>query len=80
MSIPVALTLNQPVFGVNNVKWNRRISPVRYEEAKAAFLSATEDVAMNAITYYFNLLMADEDVATARMGHKTKRAKCVMSI
>jgi len=66
MSIPVALTLNQPVFGVNNVKWNRRISPVRYEEAKAAFLSATEDVAMNAITYYFNLLMADEDVATAR--------------
>ena len=38
MSVPVALTLNQPIFGVNNIKWNRRIEPVRYAEAKAAFL------------------------------------------
>lgn len=65
MSIPIALTLNQPIFGVNTVKWDRKISPVRFDEAKAAFLSATEDVAMTAITYYFNLLMAREDVATA---------------
>ncbi|MDE7109270.1 MAG: TolC family protein, partial [Muribaculaceae bacterium] len=45
MSIPVAVTLTQPVFGVNHIKWDRRIEPVRYEEAKAEFLSATEDVA-----------------------------------
>ena len=37
MSVPVALTLEQPVFGVNTIKWNRRIEPVRYAEAKAAF-------------------------------------------
>ncbi|MDE5983466.1 MAG: TolC family protein, partial [Duncaniella sp.] len=30
MSLPVALKLNQPIFGVNNIKWNRRIEPVRY--------------------------------------------------
>lgn len=66
MSVPVALTLNQPVFGVNTVKWNRRIEPVRYEEAKASFLSASENVAMNAISYYFNLLMARENVEIAR--------------
>lgn len=45
MSIPVALTLNQPIFGVNTLKWNNRIEPVKYSEAKAAFLSATEQVA-----------------------------------
>lgn len=66
MSIPVALTLEQPVFGVNNVKWNRRIEPVRYREAKAEFLSATEEVAMSAITYYFQLLMASENLGIAR--------------
>lgn len=65
MSIPVALTLNQPIFGVNNVKWNRRIEPVRYREAKANFLSATETVAMTCIDYFFNLLMAREKVAVA---------------
>ena len=41
MSIPVAITLEQPLFGTNDMKWERRIEPVRYTEAKAAFLSAT---------------------------------------
>jgi len=66
MSIPVALTLNQPIFGVNNMRWKRRIEPERYAEAKAAFLSATEDVAMTAISHYFSLLMARENLAIAR--------------
>ena len=74
MSIPVALTLNQPIFGVNKVKWDRRIEPVRYSEAKAAFLSATEQVAMTAINDYFNLLMAQENLSIARqnLGNATK--------
>ena len=66
MSTPIALTLNQPLFGVNNAKWNRRIEPVRYAEAKAEFLSATEQVTMNAINYFFNLLLAKENVSIAR--------------
>lgn len=61
MSIPVAITLTQPIFGVNTLKWDRRIEPVRYAEAKARFLSATEDVARQAISLYFSLLMAREN-------------------
>lgn len=66
MSIPVAITLSQPIFGVNTVKWDRKIEPVRYSEAKAQFLSATEDVARVAINYYFALLMAQENFLIAR--------------
>ena len=66
MSVPISLELNQPVFGVNNIKWNRRIEPVRYAEAKAKFISATEEVTMTTITYFFNLLLAKENLATAR--------------
>lgn len=65
MSLPVAVTLTQPIFGVNNLKWNRKIEPVRYQEAKAAFLSASEDVATSAIQYYFSLLMAKENYQIA---------------
>ena len=65
MSVPVSLELTQPVFGVNNLKWNRRIEPVRYAEAKAAFISATEEVTMKTITYFFQLLLAKEALATA---------------
>lgn len=66
MSIPVALSFTQPLFGVNTMKWDRRIEPVRYAEAKAAFLSATEDVARLTVDYYFTLLMSRENAAIAR--------------
>ena len=66
MSVPVGLELTQPIFGVNNLKWNRRIEPVRYAEAKAEFISATEEVTMTTITYFFNLLLAKETLGTAR--------------
>ena len=66
MSVPIALTLNQPIFGVNNIKWDRRIEPVRYAEAKASFLSATENVTRTTINYFFNLLLAKENVNIAR--------------
>ena len=66
MSVPVALTFSQPVFGVNSVKWNRRIEPVRYAEAQANFLSATEQVTINAISHFFGLLLAQENVNIAR--------------
>lgn len=70
MSIPVAITLTQPVFGVNDMKWQRRIEPVRYAEAKAAFVSATEEVALSAISYYFQLLMAHENLKIARSNYE----------
>ena len=66
MSVPINLELTQPIFGVNKLKWNRRIEPVRYEEAKAAFISATEEVTRKTITYFFQLLLAKETLATAR--------------
>ena len=66
MSVPVALTLNQPIFGVNTFKWNRRIEPVRYAEAKANFLSETEEVTMTTINYFFTLLLAKENVGIAK--------------
>lgn len=70
MSVPVTLKLTQPIFGVNNIKWDRRIKPVRYAEAKAAFITATEEVTMRAITYYFNLLLVRENLSTARQNRK----------
>lgn len=66
MSIPVAISLSQPLFGVNTMKWDRKIEPVRYSEAKAAFLSATEDIARLTVDYYFTLLMSRENVDIAR--------------
>ena len=66
MSIPVGLTLTQPIFGVNDQKWERRIEPVRYQEAKAAYIESVEHVTISTIGYFFNLLLADENLRIAR--------------
>ena len=71
MSLPVAITLSQPLFGTNHLKWNRRIEPLRYREAQARFLSETEQVAMQAISLYFGLLLAGEQVNIARQNLQT---------
>ncbi|MDE6018450.1 MAG: TolC family protein [Muribaculaceae bacterium] len=73
MSVPVALTLNQPIFGVNHVKWNRRIEPIRYEEAKAQFFSSSEQVALSAVGYFFDLLMAKENLGIARQNYANSK-------
>ena len=71
MSMPIAVTLSQPLFGVNHLKWNRRIEPLRYREAQARFLTATEQVAMEAISLFFNLLIAGEQVGIAEQNLQT---------
>lgn len=65
MTIPVALTLTQPILGVNTMRWNSRIEPVKFAEAKAAFLSATEDVALATVNYFFTLIMSRENLSIA---------------
>ena len=71
MSLPVAVTLSQPLFSVNHLKWNRRIEPLRYREAQARFLTETEQVAMQAISLYFGLLLAGEQVNIAKQNLQT---------
>jgi outer membrane protein TolC len=56
-SLPARLTIEQPVFGFNRVKWLQRIEPVKYLEAQQKLLSDHEEIALTAIEYYFNLLL-----------------------
>jgi len=55
---PVAITLTQPIFGFNQIKWSQKIEPVKYKEAKAQLISQLEAVTITAINYYFNLLLS----------------------
>ena len=70
LSLPIGLTLSQPIFGVNTQKWNRRIEPVRYREAKAAYIEQVETVTLTAIQYYFNLLLARSNLNIAEQNLK----------
>lgn len=56
-SIPARISLEQPIFGFNRVKWLQRIEPVKHMEAKKKLVSGNEEVALTTIEYYFNLLL-----------------------
>jgi len=65
MSNPLSITYSQSIFGVNQFKWDKKIEPKRYEEAKKRYLKSMEDVSLTAIRYFFNLAEAQQRVANA---------------
>ena len=65
MLMPVAVTLTQPIFGFNSMKWSQKIEPVKYKEAKAELIADLENVTITAINYYFNLLLGQMNLNIA---------------
>ena len=56
MAVPTRVSLEQPLFGFNRVRWLQRIEPIRYREARKRLISSREEIALIVIEYYFNLL------------------------
>lgn len=61
---PVTIGYRQSIFGYNNLKWDRRIEPIRYREAKKMYVETLELVAARATQKFFAL-------ATAQSNHET---------
>lgn len=61
------LTYRQPIFQYNAFKWERRIEPMKYEEAKKQYLENMEQVAITTTNYFFNLLLAQIEERIARV-------------
>ena len=61
---PVSIGYRQSLFGYNSLKWNRRIEPLRYKEAKKTYIETLELVAARATQKFFAL-------ATAQSNHET---------
>ncbi len=52
------IRLNQPLFGFNNLKWDRRTEPLRYEESKREFVEEQEFISRTAVDRFFSFLDA----------------------
>lgn len=70
MAIPGSITLQQPIFGFNRVKWLQKIEPVKYQGAKQQLVADMEDVSNTAIQYYFNLLLGQINMEIAQQNLK----------
>jgi outer membrane protein len=62
LTTPVVIGFNQPLFQFNNLKWDRKIEPLRYDEANKVFGEEMEEIAFNSTRLFFDVLISQLNV------------------
>jgi outer membrane protein len=57
-SVPFGIGYSQPLFSFNNLKWEQKIQPLKYNESRQAFIESMEEIAIKANGYFFDLLLS----------------------
>lgn len=57
-SQPLRLNYTQPLRAFNSLKWRKRSEPMKYEQAKRTYLESMEEVTINVVDLFFNVLAA----------------------
>lgn len=68
-STPFSITYSQPVLFYNEFKWQKKIEPLKYEEAKREYISSLEDVSLKAVGYFFDLALAQQNLQVAEINY-----------
>lgn len=64
--IPFAIGIVQPLSQFNQWKWDKQTEPLQYNESQQQYLENLEQAALDATTYYFNLLIAQVNLQIAQ--------------
>ena len=62
---PIRIGYNQPLFGYNQFRWDKKIEPIKYEAAKRNLLFDMESISENVTELFFALVMAQTNYKTA---------------
>src|SRR3954471_11687284 len=57
-TVPFGIGYSQPIFQFNNLSWDKKVEPLKYNESKQAFVESMEQIAITASGYFFDLLLA----------------------
>jgi outer membrane protein TolC len=67
LSTPVSIGFTQPINGYNPLRWEKKIEPLKYEEAKKTYIDDMESVAIRAVNDFFDLALAQSNVEIANI-------------
>jgi outer membrane protein TolC len=65
-SVPIRIGYSQSLFGFNNLKWEKRVEPLKFERAKQQFLYDREAISEVTISYFFELATAQMEYEMAQ--------------
>jgi Outer membrane protein len=69
LTTPVMIGFKQPISGYNSLRWQRKIEPLKYEEAKRRYLQDMENVSIKAVNLFFSLLIAQQELEVAQINY-----------
>jgi outer membrane protein TolC len=58
-SVPVSIGFTQTLNGYNQFRWESRIEPLKFEQAKLEYLQSLENLSMTATNHFFNVATAE---------------------
>lgn len=58
ITVPTSIRLIQPILRFNELRWQKKTEPLRYEAAKKTFISSIEEVHRMAVMNFFSLALA----------------------
>ncbi|MCT4645551.1 MAG: TolC family protein [Carboxylicivirga sp.] len=64
-TVPISIRLSQPLTGYNEFKWQSKLKPLEFEQAKKSFLSDVEAISEQAVRVFFNSVGAEIDLKIA---------------
>ena len=65
-STPISFGFSQPLFGINQLKWTKRIEPLKYQEAERGFAEQMENVAYQSAQLFFDVFIAQLNLEAAK--------------
>ena len=65
-STPISFGFSQPLFGINQLKWTKKLAPLQYQEAERSFAEEMEDVAFQASQLFFDVLISQLNLRAAK--------------
>ena len=63
--VPLNLRIIQPLFAVNNFKWDKKIEPLNFEKSKKEYAQSQEQIAQEVTALFFGLLTAQVNLQIA---------------
>lgn len=64
-SAPLLIGLSQPILQFNEMKWRRRIEPLRHDLARRSYIEALENIALDVSNRFFDVYLAQMNIDIA---------------
>jgi len=69
LSTPINIKYTQPIFKFNSYRWQRKLKPLQYDQAKRKYLEDIEDINITTTNYFFALLEAQVEKKIANTNY-----------